>query len=46
MKALVMGMNLGMDSKENITKKKSTLMDYLMMHIKVRTQTDRLHKFD
>lgn len=36
MQALVMGMNCGMDSKENITKKKSALMDYLMMHIRVR----------
>lgn len=45
MKALVMGMNFGMDSEENITKKRSTLMDYLMMHIRVRMQTNRLHKF-
>ncbi|KYN30555.1 Innexin inx1 [Trachymyrmex septentrionalis] len=34
MQALVMGMNCGMDTKDNITKKKSILMDYLMMHIR------------
>lgn len=36
MSALVMGMNHGMDTKDSITKKKSALMDYLIMHIRVR----------
>lgn len=36
MSALVMGMNHSMDTKDNITKKKSALMDYLIMHIRVR----------
>lgn len=40
MNALVMGMNHGMDTKDNITKKKSALMDYLIMHIKVRINSD------
>ncbi|XP_012538834.1 innexin inx1 [Monomorium pharaonis] len=34
MRALVMGMNCGMESKDNIVKKKNALMDYLMMHIR------------
>ncbi|XP_024887337.1 innexin inx1 [Temnothorax curvispinosus] len=34
MQALVMGMNYGMDSEENLKKKKGALMDYLMMHIR------------
>lgn len=46
MQALVMGMNYGMDSKENITKKKGVLMDYLMMHIRVRKRINRLCEFD
>lgn len=37
--ALVMGMNHGLDHEENINKKKSMLMDYLMNHIKVSTST-------
>lgn len=36
MQTLVMGMNCGMDTKDNITKKKSVLMNYLIMHIRVR----------
>ncbi|XP_025988274.1 innexin inx1 [Solenopsis invicta] len=32
--ALAKGMNYGIDSKENLTKKKSLVMDYLMMHIR------------
>lgn len=32
---LVMGMNHGLDKQENIKKKKSVLMDYLMNHIRV-----------
>lgn len=35
MQALVMGMNHGMDNEDNIAKKKSSLMDYLMGHIRV-----------
>jgi len=45
MQALVMGMNYGMDSKENIVKKKNVLMDYLMMHIRVRIRANRLQIF-
>lgn len=36
MQALVMGMDHGMDQEENIAKKKSALMDYLMAHLRVR----------
>lgn len=32
---LVMGLNHGLDSEETICKKKNTLMDYLVTHIKV-----------
>lgn len=39
MQALVMGMNYGMDNEENIKKKKNVLMDYLMMHIRVRNKS-------
>lgn len=35
MQALVMGLNYGIDEKENIEKKKNTLMEYLRLHIKV-----------
>ncbi|XP_020296871.1 innexin inx1 [Pseudomyrmex gracilis] len=34
MQALVMGLNYGIDEKENIEKKKNTLMEYLRLHIK------------
>lgn len=33
---LVNGMNRGMDNQDTIAKKKNTLMDYLLMHIRVR----------
>lgn len=33
---LVMGMNHGLDHKEEISKKKGILMDYLVSHIRVR----------
>lgn len=36
MERLVMGMNHGMDTKENIDKKKNVLMDYLLIRIRVR----------
>lgn len=36
MEMLVMGLNQSMDTKENIEKKKNTLMEYLMLHMKVR----------
>lgn len=35
MHTLVMGLNYGIDEKENIEKKKNTLMEYLRLHIKV-----------
>jgi len=38
-RTLVNGMNHGMDNQDSIAKKKSTLMDYLVRHIRVRTKS-------
>jgi innexin len=35
MRTLVMGLNIGMRTEEDKTKKKKVLIDYLLKHIKV-----------